>query len=330
MFIRTPLVTKVGAGGRRGRRSRPRFISLLLLSAWCGLVAGLFEVGTIALRKQMLDSDHLYRMSRHFIWLIPLSNLCVFFTLAFLGSGIVLLWPRRGRWLFTRGLCAIVVLPSLLVAFPRVYPLAWLVVALGIATWLVPFIESQRPRLGRFILVGFPAAVALCGDPWGIDLVGRPAQAMRESARPLPSPGSPNVLLIVLDTVAAGHLNLHGYHRATSTTLAELAERGVRFDSARASSSWTLPSHATMFTGRWLHELSVGWLTPLDQACPTLAEFLSERGYATAGFVGNTMFCAADSGLARGFTRYHDFVFPELTALKTAAIGQASPRRLTV
>ena len=132
----------------------------------------------------------------------------------------------------------------------------------------------------------------LGGSIW----VGDRLKQLRESARPLPSPGSPNVLLIVLDTVAAGHLNLHGYHRATSTTLAELAERGVRFDSARAASSWTLPSHATMFTGRWLHELSVGWLTPLDHACPTLAEFLGERGYATAGFVGNTFFCASRLG----------------------------------
>ena len=150
--------------------------------------------------------------------------------------------------------------------------------------------------------------------------VGDRIKQARESARPLPPPGSPNVLLIVLDTVAAGHLSLHGYDRATSTTLAELAERGIRFDSARAASSWTLPSHATMFTGRWLHELSVGWLTPLDETYPTLAEFLGDRGYATAGFVANTFYCATDSGLARGFTRYQDFIFPELTALKTAVL----------
>ena len=62
----------------------------------------------------------------------------------------------------------------------------------------------------------------LGGSIW----LGDRLKQSRESARPLPSPGSPNVLLIVLDTVAAGHLNLHGYHRATSTTLAELAERG--------------------------------------------------------------------------------------------------------
>ena len=78
-----------------------------------------------------------------------------------------------------------------------------------------------------------------------------------------------------------------------------------------------------MFTGRWLHELSVGWLTPLDGAHPTLAEFLGARGYATAGFIANTAYCASDSGLGRGFTVYEDFIFPEFTALKIAVLGQS-------
>ena len=56
------------------------------------------------------------------------------------------------------------------------------------------------------------------------------------------------------------------------------------------------------------------------RARPTLAEYLGDRGYATAGFVANTGYCAADSGLARGFTRYHDFIFPDLTVLKTAIL----------
>ena len=124
----------------------------------------------------------------------------------------------------------------------------------------------------------------------------------------------------MLDAVAADHLGLYGYDRRTTTTLVELAERGIRFDSAQAASSWTLPSHATMFTGRWLHELSVGWLTPLDEARPTLAEFLGARGYATAGFVANAAYCGSDSGLGRGFSFYQDYIFPELTASKTAVL----------
>jgi arylsulfatase A-like enzyme len=323
MISRTAVFKEAGTVGLSTSdlaMNRLGFISRILLSAWCGLIAGLLEVGTIVLRKQVFDPDHLYRMSRHFIWLIPLSNVCIFLALGLSGCGVILAWPNRGRWLFARGLGAVALLPSLLVAFPRIYSLAWFVVALGLAARLVPLIERRRRGFRRFVLVSFPVAVAVVTGLGSSLWIGDWIKLSRQNARPLPPPGSANVLLIVLDTVAAGHLSLHGYDRATSATLVELAGRGIRFDCARAASSWTLPSHATMFTGRWLHELSVGWLTPLDRTRPTLAEFLGDRGYATAGFVANTWYCAADSGLARGFTHYQDFVFPGLTALKMAVL----------
>ena len=56
-------------------------LSFLMLSAWCGLVSGLLEVGMIVLRKRTFDFNHLYWMSRHFIWLIPLINLALFVVL---------------------------------------------------------------------------------------------------------------------------------------------------------------------------------------------------------------------------------------------------------
>ena len=140
---------------------------------------------------------------------------------------------------------------------------------LGLAAWLVPLIERHRASFRRFVVVSFPAAVAIVAGLGVSLLVGDWIGQARENARALPPPGSPNILLIVMDTVAAGHLGLYGYDRNTSTSLSELAARGVRFESARSASSWTLPSHATMFTGRWLHELSVGWLTPLDRTYPT-------------------------------------------------------------
>ena len=68
-----------------------------------------------------------------------------------------------------------------------------------------------------------------------------------------------------------------------------LAKRGIRFDKVRATAPWTLPSHASMFTGRWPHELGVEWMTPLRGKFPTLAEYLGSQGYATAGFAANTL-----------------------------------------
>jgi hypothetical protein len=75
----------------------PGFISVVFLSIWCGIVAGLLEVATIVIRKQLFDANHLYGMSRHFIWLIPTIYLCAFAVLGGLGSLVSLIWPRRGR-----------------------------------------------------------------------------------------------------------------------------------------------------------------------------------------------------------------------------------------
>jgi len=126
------------------------------------------------------------------------------------------------------------------------------------------------------------------------------------------------VLLVVLDTVRADHLSLYGYGRLTTPALERLAKRGIRFDEARATAPWTLPSHASFFTGRWPHELGVKWLTPLGGNFPTLAEYLGSRGYATAGFVANTLYCSYEAGLDRGFTHYEDYVLEQLMPFRTA------------
>jgi arylsulfatase A-like enzyme len=81
----------------------------------------------------------------------------------------------------------------------------------------------------------------------------------------------------------------------------------VRFDLAFSSSSWTLPSHASMFTGRWPHELGVDWKSPLRADVPTLAEYLGSRGYDTAGFAANLDYCSRETGLGRGMVHYEDF-----------------------
>ncbi len=314
-------VASGGTGPVDGEAGRPGAVGWLLLSAWCGLVAGLLEVGTIVLRKETFDPNRLYWMSRHFVWLIPVVDLGIFLAMGFVGVIARVAWPRRAPWLLARVLCAATILPVLLVGFPRVYTAAFVAVALGIAAQLVPVIERHGRTFRRIVAFGTPVVAGIVLVLAAAPRVAGVIERSRERARPLPHRGSANVLLIVLDTVAAGHLSLYGYGRPTSTTLVELAARGIRFDAAVANSSWTLSSHATMFTGRWLHELSVGWLTPLDRTHPTLAEFLRGRGYATAGFIANTAYCASDSGLGRGFTVYEDYIFPGFTALKISVLG---------
>jgi hypothetical protein len=177
--------------------------------------------------------------------------------------------------------------------------LAGFVLTLGLAARVVPVLERHAAGFRRFVRVSFPVAAGfaliLAAEFWSGDRL----KVRREEARPLPAAGSPNVLLIVMDTVAAEHLSLHGYNRPTSPAIEEFASRGIRFDRVHAASSRTLLSHASMFTGQWPHALSANWYTPLDGAQPTVAEFLGSHGYATAGFIADTWYCAADSGLGR-------------------------------
>ena len=96
---------------------------------------------------------------------------------------------------------------------------------------------------------------------------------------------------------------------------------GVRFEHVLSTAPWTLASHATMFTGRYPHELSADWLTALDATYPTLAEGLSARGYAAAGFVANMWYCSYETGLARGFSHYEDYPISAAHVMLSSSLG---------
>jgi len=132
----------------------------------------------------------------------------------------------------------------------------------------------------------------------------------------------PNFLLIILDTVRAASLSAFGYERATTPFLERFAREGVRFDRAYSPSSWTLPAHASMLTGRWPHEVSADWNLPLDEQFPTLAELLREQGYATAAFVANYSYTMPETGLDRGFQKYSTFPARPAEVLASWSVGR--------
>jgi arylsulfatase A-like enzyme len=297
-------------------------LDVLALSAWCGLAAGWLEVGTRVLLKRIVVTNQMYLMSRQFVWLVPLSNLLLFLVAGLFLAGAAKLWPRPVVWLAPRLAGAAALMPAFMVAGPQIYPWAWLVLASGIAMRVAPWLERPALPWRRWVALSFPALLALVGVVAGFVFGGDWLKERRERGRPLPPADAPNVLLVVLDTVRADRLSLYGYPRATSPTLKRLAERGIRFDEARATAPWTLPSHASMFTGRWAHELNVNWKTSFRTNFPTLAEYLGSHGYATAGFVANTQYCSYDAGLDRGFTHFEDYVIDiqHLRPLRTAVL----------
>lgn len=116
----------------------------------------------------------------------------------------------------------------------------------------------------------------------------------------------PNVLFVVLDTVRKDHLLSYGHDRRTSPNLDRLAGDATRYEHAVSAAPWTLPSHASMFTGRYpSHHRTVSTRPHLEADQPTVAEELSAAGYTTLGFA-NSSFISTDRGFARGFDSYHD------------------------
>jgi arylsulfatase A-like enzyme len=308
-------------------------LDLLVLAAWCGLAGGELEVASRVVPRFLGSTHRLYLMTRHFVWLVPLVNLVLFLGL---GAFLILsarLWPRRAGWLGPRLIVALALLPVLAMAGRRIYIEAWFLLALGVAFRIAPALERHPAGWRRWLLLSGPVLVSLVLLQAASIPFGDQVKQWREDARPLPPTGAPNVLLIVLDTVRADHLGVYGYKRATSPTLDKLAALGTRFDQARAPAPWTLPSHASFFTGRWPHELGVQWLTELQDLFPTLAGYLGARGYATAGFVSNAGYCSYDTGLDRGFTHFEDYVLARLGSLRAAGLLDSALKmfgRLTV
>src|SRR5262245_33137476 len=121
------------------------------------------------------------------------------------------------------------------------------------------------------------------------------------AALPQARAGAPDVVLVVLDTVRAEHMSSYGHSRDTSPGFAPLARDGAWFPDAVAPGTWSLSSHASLFTGRYPTSHGATLMrSTLDRRFPTLAEVLAAHGYETFCFTANGWINDA-VGLTRGF-----------------------------
>jgi len=132
--------------------------------------------------------------------------------------------------------------------------------------------------------------------------------------RPLLDAKSQPIVLIVVDTLRADHLNCYGYSRPTSPASCALAGDGVLFERAYTTQTTTTPAIASMLTGLYPHRHGVTQLYfVLPSTMVTLAERLQSRGWSTGAFVSSFVMMRAFSGFDQGFDIYDDDVqTPEL------------------
>ncbi|MBK9925998.1 MAG: sulfatase-like hydrolase/transferase [Anaerolineales bacterium] len=146
--------------------------------------------------------------------------------------------------------------------------------------------------------VAFSLFVVIQGGGWLNEKVNT-------SKLPLAKTETPNVIVIIVDTLRADHLSSYGYKRDTSPFIDSLAAQGVRFENAISSASWTQPSHASMLTGRYTYEHQAE-TKPLDNTYPTIGEVMQSNGYRSGAFSGNTEFFTRRQGFGRGFLHFED------------------------
>src|SRR3989441_2027509 len=158
---------------------------------------------------------------------------------------------------------------------------------------------ATRKGTRRAHIIGRRALASLCGSciVWTL-ACGRAAPAPRPThAR--------NLVLITIDTLRADHVGAYGYRQARTPALDGLA-RGVLFEHAFAAAPITLPSHATILTGRYPpgHGARDNGLR-MSATVPTLATVLHARGFKTGAFVA-AFPLDHQFGLDRGFAVYGD------------------------
>ena len=280
-------------------------LALIATCLWFGIAAGLAE-----------------RLLYHFfpgttggndLWYDALADLLLFSALAvpILIVGLFGWWRHLFKitFFFAAALCA---LDCLFVIWPpHGHRLAQMALtgggALAIAALFTALFLRLRSPATWFGRVTLPVLLI-----YGLIYIGGGAWWSRheeklKTAALHPRPESPNVLLLIMDAVGANHLSTYGYGRTTSPGLSEFAAHSVIFEKAVAPSSWTLPSHASMLTGRLPTEHHAGeYNWRLDGRFPTLAEEFQKNGYRTAAFSGNTLLFNRRVGFGRGYIHFED------------------------
>lgn len=124
-----------------------------------------------------------------------------------------------------------------------------------------------------------------------------------------------SVLLVTLDTLRADRLGAYGYAAAETPVLDRLAREGLRFDQAMSAVPLTLPSHATILSGRLPqhHGLRLNGAGAMPAELPTLATVFGGAGYRTGAFV-SAFVLDRRFGLGRGFEVYDDEIPRDPTA----------------
>ncbi len=259
-----------------GSRRREDHAADWLLASAAGLGLALLCVGVLYATGAALGEEYKYTMNDAALTLPPLAAVLGGLATRALVGARTLRLRTTGAALWWAALCAAAV--GWLGAEGGSTLGAWLGGAMLLALGLLAARNAPRfVGLGALAALGAGLAMA-----WPTPRLSPAPQ----QPRAVP-PGS--VVVVVLDTVRADHLGPYGGPADATPALDRIAAEGAVFEQMISTSPWTVPSHASMFTGLAprSHGVHNGSLRRLDDSFVTTAERLSQQGYETAAFAAN-------------------------------------------
>ena len=265
-------------------------------------------------------------VSAPIIWIAPVVNAIIFGLVGFVLS---LLTHRIQRIstleIATFAFVFLMATDAIEIAFPHIIArYAKIILAIGVAsaatTKIKDHLDEYFAACRRYLPWLAASLVVTClviqGGKWTWETY--------QTEKLVPVEGSPpNVLLVVMDALRADHVSCYGYSRTTTPVIDAIAESGIRFENSFATSSWTLPSHASLFTGLNATEHGVG---PKQEYIPdkltTLAEQLRDRGYRTGAFPANVFWVTHDR-VGQGFIHFEDYFHSAADCFYRTMYGRA-------
>jgi arylsulfatase A-like enzyme len=296
-----------------------QFPMLIAIPLWFGIFAGMLE-GAFLLLFQRINWQRwgpMTHVSKEIVWISPIVD-AIFFMVIALIVGVC-------EWALRRiPTCRVLVFClSLLTVYDwvalseRLYNRASFLLALGVAVAFTRWFQRHRQRVLTFWRTNCPWLLAAWLLLFASMKGGEWLNERRQLAElPAARAGAPNVLVIVTDTLRADHLSTYGYSRATTPNIDRLASQGVLFENAISVCSWTLPSHASLLTGRYPADHGMGNAQPMPwfgwgekslRGYRTLGEALEQNGYRTGAFSANQSYFTSNVGLGRGFIHFEDY-----------------------
>jgi arylsulfatase A-like enzyme len=298
------------------------FASTVLIAIWFGMFAGVVEgLGLLLFQRLNWASwGPMLHVSAPIIWISPLLDTCFFLVLALISFVVAKVLLRATR---VQPALAVIFALAFATAYDwltltgRLYHKSSLLLALGVAVVFSRWIRTRQAPAVAFWRRSLPAVCAIFLLALvSIEGVERWREHQQVANLSVANLGLPNIIVVVVDTLRADHLSAYGYPRPTSPTIDDISRHGVLFENAISTSSWSLPSHASLVTGRYVHEHGADNVKAIPlfapnqnnfNRLPTIGEHLQAIGYRTGAFSANRTWFSHDLGFSRGFIHFEDY-----------------------